>query len=94
MRIVWSGSALADKDAIWLYLADRNVAYADKVEAKLDARTASLLRFPKLGRPVPGSDLRELSIPESQHVVAYRIEGDVIRVMRVWSTKQDRGDVT
>lgn len=80
MRVIWSRAAVADKDAIWLFLADRDLAYADKVEARLDSRAALLSQFPRLGRPVPDSDLRELSIPDTQHVIVYRIDGDIASI--------------
>lgn len=45
-----------------------------------------------MGRPVPGSDLRELPIPDTQHVIVYRLRDDMIRIMRIWSTAQHRED--
>jgi toxin ParE1/3/4 len=90
LKLIWSRSALADKHAVWLYLADRSVELADSLEARIDSRVASLSRFPWQGRPTPGSDLRELSIPDTQHVVVYRVAGDIVRIMRIWSTAQDR----
>jgi plasmid stabilization system protein ParE len=86
LRIIWSGSALADKHAIWLYLADRKVDCADKVEARIESRVASLSQLPWQGRPVPGTDLRELS----EHVIVYRLENEIVRIMRLWSTRERR----
>ncbi len=71
MRLIWSAPALADKDAIWLYLADRNIDYADRVETRIETRAASLLRFPHQGRPIPESDLRALSIPDTTQSIRF-----------------------
>jgi toxin ParE1/3/4 len=88
LKLAWTLQALHDKDRIWLFHADRDVAYADRVEARIDARAAMLERFPWIGRPVPGRDLRELSIPDVQYLIAYRIEGEIVRILRIWSTAQ------
>ena len=76
-----------------MFLAERNVEYADKVERRIAARVSMLERFPGLGRPVPGKDnMRELSVSDTQHVIVYRIEEDIVFIMQIWSTAQDRGD--
>ena len=89
MRLAWSREALADKEAIWHFLADRNPDYADRTERRLEARTGSLRQMTNQGRPSGGSGLRLLSIPDIQLVVAYRVEEDEIRIMAVRSTAQD-----
>jgi len=65
LRIAWTLAARLHRDDIWLFLAERNVDYADRVERRIAARVSMLERFPKLGRPLPGKDdMRELSVPE------------------------------
>ena len=88
MKIIWSREALAEREAIWLYLADRSIGYADHVERRLIARGDSLARFPRQGRRLTRDDCR-LSIPDTQYVIDYRIEDDAIRILRVRSTAQD-----
>jgi len=90
VRLRWTDGALADVHRHWVFLAMRDVEYADRVEARLKERAQALLRSPNMGRPVPGSDLRALSVPDIQHVLTYRIGEGEILVTGVDSTREDR----
>ena len=92
MRVIWSREAQQQLDAIWLYLADRSVALADRVEARLQDRAASLAAAPFQGRPLPGADRRRLPIRDVSYVVVYRIEDDLVRILRLWHMAQDRDE--
>ena len=92
MRLIWSPEARRDLDEAWSFLAERSCPNADKVYARVEERAAQLIHFPLIGRPVLGPAIRDLFVPDVQYVIAYRIEADAIRVLRVWSTRQDRSD--
>ena len=92
MKIIWSRQAQRDKQTIWSFLSDRGVAYADRVELRIEARVESLAQFAYLGGPIPGTNRRKLSIPDIQHVVIYRIDDTIIRILRIRATAQDRGE--
>ena len=89
MRVIWSAEARAQEEAAWHFLSNRNVAYADRVEQRVEARVATLAHAPHQGRPLANSDLRLLSVPDIQYVIAYRLEAEIVRVMGLWSTAQD-----
>ncbi|WP_374943499.1 type II toxin-antitoxin system RelE/ParE family toxin [Sphingomonas sp.] len=91
MKVVWTPVAEADRHSIWMFLAEHSVVRADKVEARLRQRVNSLLGVPSQGHPV-ARGRRELSIPEIQLRVVYRIaeEENAIRILRVRSTRQNR----
>ncbi len=88
MRIIWLPSAWSQKEAIWDYLAEFNVDYADRVEKRLLSRVESLGRLPKQGRPLV-TDIRRLSITDIQYTIDYRIDENAVRILRVRSTAQD-----
>ena len=90
MKVIWSRDATLQKNAIWNFHADRSVRYADRVETRLEARAATLAQLPKQGRPISGSDLRELSLTDIKYVIVYQIEVDAVRILRLWHTAQDR----
>lgn len=81
---------MAERDVhrIWCFLAARSVAYADRAEAKLRERAESLVDHPRIGRPVRGEHERELSVPDFQYRIVYRIADDQIRILRIWSTRE------
>lgn len=89
MIIDWTAEAEIDRDRIWFFNAGRSVELAERIEARLDDRVATLSGVPGQGRPV-GRTRRQLSIPDIQLVVRYRIDEDAIRILRVWHTRENR----
>jgi plasmid stabilization system protein ParE len=87
---LWSVRAERDVDRLWRFLAERSVDHADRVEQRIRQRAESLRGHPFQGRPIPGRAERELPIADIQYVVVYAPEQDVIRILRVWSTRQNR----
>lgn len=73
----------------WLFIAERSVPHAEKVEARL--RQAALLigAFPLIGRRVHRTT-RDLSLPDIQYVLRYRLDEDAVRVIAVRSTRENR----
>jgi plasmid stabilization system protein ParE len=90
LRLRWSDEAVADVERHWLFHAERNVEYADAVEARLRERAEALLQHPRIGRPVAEKPVRELSVPDIQYVIVYQPADDDILIVRIWSTAEDR----
>ena len=81
MRILWLSLAVDDLEAIVDFIAqDNSAASAQEAEKVLDA-VERLAAFPSSGRPgrVPGT--RELVV--SSYIVAYRVKGDDVQILRV-----------
>jgi toxin ParE1/3/4 len=62
VRVDWSRRALRDVEDIYEYLADFNPTAAERVVRRLVLQADNLEYFPQRGRPVPGTDLRELVV--------------------------------
>lgn len=90
MRLLWSFVAERDVDRLWRFLADRNTDLAERLEERIRTRAESLIAHPHRGRPIPGRGERELPIPDVQYVIVYMIADDAVRILRVWSTRQNR----
>ncbi len=86
-RVVWSGRAVSDLEAIANYIAQDSPGYATVVVRTIISRTKMLSRFPRSGRKVPEFDdenIRELlaysyrvmyQLQEQQVLVAAIIHG-------------------
>lgn len=86
-RVVWSGRAVSDLEAIADYIAQDSPAYAAVVVRAILGRTKTLSHFPRSGRKVPEFDdenIRELlaysyrviyRVQEGQALVAAVIHG-------------------
>lgn len=84
MRIEWTRAAATDLDALAEYLAERNPdAAVRQVLLILQAVEERLPAYPGTGRPgrVPGT--RELVVPDTPFLVAYRVTEGAIQVLRV-----------
>ena len=90
MTLDWTTPARRDLDRIWHFNVARGEEKAIAIEDRLIAAAAALLTNPQIGRPgaVPGT--RERIVRESQYLLVYEILDDGIRILRVWSTAEDR----
>ena len=84
MRIVWTRPAADDLDSLEAFIAeDGPVAAVETVVRILSLVSDLLSDFPHSGRSgrVPGT--RELIMPDTPFIVAYRVEAGVLQVLRV-----------
>ena len=75
--------AQADRDAIFDYIEADNRRAAAAVDRRISDRVNLLQRLPRSGRPGRVEDTRELIITRTPYIVAYRIIGDTVRILRV-----------
>lgn len=73
-----------------MFLADRNVDYADRVDARLSEAADLLGAMPRIGRPGSTPATRLWSGVDVQYVLEYRLDDNRVLIARVWSTRQNR----
>lgn len=83
MRLEWSVWAQADRNAIFDYIQAINPRAAVAVDKRISDRVNLLGRRPRSGRPRRVEDTRELVVARTPYIVAYRIIGDTVRILRV-----------
>ncbi len=83
MRVAWTPQARSDLSAIRAYLGEENPRAALQVARVILAATRRLPEAPHLGRPgcVPGT--RELVIPGTPYIAAYRVQEARVEILRV-----------
>ena len=75
--------AVAQLRAIRVYIEQFNPKAAEAVAAHLLFAGDSLGHFPHRGRPVPGTNMREL-VANYRYVIRYRVTRDgTVRILRV-----------
>jgi toxin ParE1/3/4 len=85
MKILWSPEAIGDLASLRAYIAEDDPAAARGVVLNIIHNVELLLpNNPQMGRPgrVPGA--RELVIPKTPFVVPYRLQRNVIQILRVY----------
>jgi addiction module RelE/StbE family toxin len=86
--ILWEKDAQKDRGKIFEYLYQFNPLAADKTDDILATKVDNLSHQPLMGIERTGTNGRLLIIPEIAMLVAYRIESDDIKVLRVLHMKQ------
>lgn len=84
MKLSWLPHALEDLASIRAYVASDSPKAARKLMLTiLGFATDQLSAFPEAGRPGRVEGTRELIIPRTPFIVAYRIRHDVIDILAV-----------
>lgn len=83
MRLEWSAHALADRNAIFDYIEADSWQAAIAVDERIREQVETLARFPQSVRSGRIEGTRELVISRSPYIVAYRVTGNIVRVLRV-----------
>ncbi len=83
MKLEWSVFALSDRDGIFDYIEADSPRSAVKVDDAIAEAAELLLVFPESGRPGRIAGTREPVVTGLLYILAYRIRGDVVRILRV-----------
>jgi len=91
MRVEWTEQSLADLDDAFAYVDDRNPQAAHRFFRGMFKAVKALSTFPEMGPLVydldPPGVYRQLV--RGHHRVFYRVEQDVVLVLRVWDARRD-----
>ncbi|TPM41860.1 type II toxin-antitoxin system RelE/ParE family toxin [Mesorhizobium sp. B2-3-4] len=84
MRIVWTRNYLVELTSISDYIGQRNPRAAARIVNDIHSRTARLMSAnPFIGRVGEIKGTRELVIPGTPYIVAYRVKDTQIEVLFV-----------
>lgn len=83
MKLVWSAFALADRDEIFDYIEADNPRAAVEIDEHIQEQVERLLQFPEIGRFGRAEGTRELVVSRTPYIAAYRIDGQLILVLRI-----------
>jgi toxin ParE1/3/4 len=83
VTIRWTALARADLLAIFDYVVTRNPRAAVRLFDEIESDVRGLVDYPRIGRPGRRPNTRELVISGTPYIVAYRLKGREIQVLRV-----------
>jgi addiction module RelE/StbE family toxin len=84
-EVIWTERALANLDAIRVYLEQFNPGAARTLADELIAAGNSLALFPHRNRLVPKTSMREFATAHP-YIIRYRIDGEIVVILRVRHT--------
>ncbi|MGH7154985.1 MAG: type II toxin-antitoxin system RelE/ParE family toxin [Acetobacteraceae bacterium] len=88
MRIVWTEPAPRDLAAARAWVAAHDKRAADRQVERVLTAVAGLLRFPEIGRPGRRTGTRELIISQTPYIAAYRVDVELIEILRVLHSRR------
>lgn len=83
MRVRWLAVARADLLATGEYIARHNQTAAYTVQEAIRHQVGRLAEHPQSGRPGRVKGTRELVVSGTRYIVAYRVAGEVVTILRV-----------
>jgi toxin ParE1/3/4 len=88
-RVILLPRAKRDIKTLWFDIASDNIAAADRLIAKIDARVLTLSKFPERG--VPRGDLKKglRMLVEGRYLIFYRVHANRVEIIHVTHGAQD-----
>jgi toxin ParE1/3/4 len=84
VQVRWLAGAADSLEAIHEYLAQDNVAAADRMVEIVLAAVSRLSEHPNMGRPGRVLGTRELVISGASYIIPYRVRAERIEILRVY----------
>ena len=88
MRLEWSPLAIDDRERIFDFIEQDDPRAAISVDERIASQVLVLSQFPEGGRPGRIEGTRELVVRRTSYIVAYRVERDCVRILRVLHSAQ------
>jgi toxin ParE1/3/4 len=88
VTIVWAPRAVGHLTHLRSYIARDNPKAASRIAGMLLDAVEGLAELPNLGRPGRVAGTRELVVPGTPYVIAYRVRGDRLEVIAVFHVRQ------
>jgi toxin ParE1/3/4 len=88
VNIVWSPRAIEHLAHARAHIARDNPAAASRIATALLDAVERLAELPHLGRSGRVAGTRELVVPRTPYVIAYRMLGDRLEIIAVFSARQ------
>jgi plasmid stabilization system protein ParE len=91
MKIAWTGKALGDLARLYDFLAPLNQSAAARLVQSLTKAPNNLLNNPRIGEKLDEflpQEVRRILV--GQYEMRYAINGEIIYILRVWHTREQR----
>jgi toxin ParE1/3/4 len=92
-ELVWTESAMADRNAIYDYIEAENLRAAAALDERFVQAAKRLARRPQIGRPGRNAGTREFVV-NRRYLPVYEIVEDVVRVVAVYHTARQWPPIT
>jgi len=94
VKVLWLPEALVDLERVFDFLLARDAGAAERAVRAIESGADRLMEFPEIGQPLgDGTWRRELFIRfgAGGFVLRYRIHRDQAVILRLWHSRESRG---
>lgn len=88
MKIKWLRKALRNVEHAYEHISRENPEAARQTVRKIQSAVSQLADYPLMGRLGRVEGTRELVISPTPYIIAYRVRGDTIEILRVLHTSR------
>ncbi len=88
LTLIWRRSARDDAAAIFNYIAERNAAAAERLQAAIELCAEGLAERPFMYRPGRVEGTRE-AVVHPNYILIYRVTADAVEIVNVVHARQD-----
>ncbi len=88
MRLNWSLKSRRDVTNLVSYIGENNPAAAQQQAYFIAKAAMGLMQFPEMGPETGNRDIRKLVVGNTPYIIAYRVRGDEVQILRVLHAKQ------
>ena len=95
-RVELTPDARQDSRRLGAFLIDKNPRAAMKAIRAVREATLSLAHLAERGRPIGGSDMRELvvRVGGGRYIIEYRVGPTIVVISHIWHAREDRRGLT
>jgi plasmid stabilization system protein ParE len=95
LRVAPAPRALADLERLKAFLRPKSPSTAERAGEVIEKAMDSLSFMPRRGRPILGTEFRELIAPfgKGAYILRYVVDDDLdaVIVLRIWHSREQRG---
>lgn len=90
MKLRYTRLALDDLNTLFAFIEIEDALAAQKVAQSIRTAIERLIQFPSYGRVGDVDGTRQFVIAGLPYIVIYEIEGELVTILRIYHTAQDR----
>lgn len=83
MKVIFTKPALAELEAIFSYISERNPTAALDVVGRIEHTVSQLARFPFIGHPKYKPGVRMLPLRRHPYLIFYKIEATEVHILSI-----------
>jgi len=87
MKVEWTSDAERDRQEVWDFIAESDIAAADRLIHRFEEAIDRLTEFPRMGRPGSFAGTREF-VAHPNYKIVYRFGEHTLYILAIYHTSR------